>query len=159
MVELHSNYTIDGFKAAPNSLYTADGTFPTNHAEHETSELTEGITSWSEVGFYVFTNASAETGYQWVEDHIRPRVRTPDSWRLPVGLSISTEVGYQRARFSPTPGPGNFAPSSTSKSVISVSLSTPRSTAPGTVPTSIKAWCSLPTSKSVRLHQEDSGRA
>ena len=101
MVELHSNFTIDGFKAAPNSLYTADGTYPTNHAEHETLELTQGINSWSEVGFYVFTSASTETGYQWVGDHIRPRVRAPDSWHLPVGLSISNEVGYQRARFSP----------------------------------------------------------
>jgi hypothetical protein len=28
-------------------------------------------------------------------------VRVPDSWHLPVGLSISNEVGYQRARYSP----------------------------------------------------------
>jgi hypothetical protein len=28
-------------------------------------------------------------------------VRAPDSWHLPVGLSISNEIGYQRARFSP----------------------------------------------------------
>jgi hypothetical protein len=40
-------------------------------------------------------------GYQWVGDHIRPRFRAPDSWHLPVGLSISNEMGYQRARFFP----------------------------------------------------------
>src|SRR6185437_928820 len=28
-------------------------------------------------------------------------VRAPESWHLPVGLSISNEMGYQRARFSP----------------------------------------------------------
>ena len=28
-------------------------------------------------------------------------MRAPDSWHLPVGLSISNEIGYQRARFSP----------------------------------------------------------
>lgn len=101
MVELHSNYSIDGFKPLPNSPYTADGTYPTNHAGRETLELTEGVTKWSEVGFYVFTTYSSETGYQWVGDHIRPRVRVPDSWHWPVGVSISNEVGYQRARFSP----------------------------------------------------------
>jgi hypothetical protein len=35
-----------------------------------------------------------------VGDHIRPRVRAPDSWHWPVGISISTEIGYQRAIFS-----------------------------------------------------------
>ena len=101
MVELHSNYSIDGFKPIPGSRYTADGTFPTNHAGRETLELTEGVTSWSEVGFYVFTTYSTDFGYQWVGDHIRPRVRVPDSWHWPVGVSISNEVGYQRARISP----------------------------------------------------------
>jgi hypothetical protein len=95
MTELHSNYTIQGQK------YYIDGVIPTNHQEHETLELTEGITSWSEVGFYVFTSEQDGQGVQWVGDHIRPRVRAPDSWHLPVGLSLSTEVGYQRAVYSP----------------------------------------------------------
>jgi hypothetical protein len=38
---------------------------------------------------------------QWVGDHIRPRVRVPDSWHWPVGVSLSTEIGYQRAVYSP----------------------------------------------------------
>ena len=29
---------------------------PTNHAEHETIEITQGINDWSEVGFYIFTS-------------------------------------------------------------------------------------------------------
>src|SRR5665213_3481078 len=81
MVELHSNFTVDGSKAAPGSKYALDGTFPTNHAEHETVEITQGVTSWSEVGFYIFTSASEATGYQWVGDHIRPRIRAPDRWK------------------------------------------------------------------------------
>ena len=32
-------------------------------------------------------------GWQWVGDHIRPRVRVPESC---IGLSISNELGYQR---------------------------------------------------------------
>ena len=95
MVELHSNYTLEGQKDYIN------GVIPTNHQEHETLELTAGINAWAEVGFYVFTSEQAGQGVQWVGDHIRPRVRAPDSWHLPVGLSLSTEIGYQRAVYSP----------------------------------------------------------
>ena len=95
MVELHSNFTADGQRSV------IDGVYPTHHAEHETLELTEGLTRWSEVGFYLFTDAQSGHGVQWVGDHIRPRVRIPEEWRWPVGLSLSTEVGYQRAAFSP----------------------------------------------------------
>ena len=42
-----------------------------------------------------------EQGYWWVGDHIRPRVRAPEEWHLPVGLSLSVEVGYQQPEFSP----------------------------------------------------------
>jgi hypothetical protein len=41
MVELHSNYTVAG------QTNVVDGVYPTNHQEHETLELTEGITNWS----------------------------------------------------------------------------------------------------------------
>jgi hypothetical protein len=95
MVELHSNYTAAG------QTQTIDGVYPTNHQLHETIELTQGINDWSEVGFYVFTSEQNGHGVQWVGDHIRPRVRAPDSWHLPVGLSLSTEIGYQRAVYSP----------------------------------------------------------
>ena len=95
MVEVHSNFTPEGQK------YYVDGVIPTNHQEHETLELTAGINDWSEIGFYVFTSEQAGYGMQWVGDHIRPRVRAPDSWHLPVGLSLSTEIGYQRAVYSP----------------------------------------------------------
>jgi hypothetical protein len=101
MLELHSNFTVEGSSPAPGSRFTADGLYPTNHAEHETLEITQGVSSWSEVGFYIFTSARGGDGWQWVGDHIRPRVRAPDSWRWPVGVSLSMEFGYQRALFSP----------------------------------------------------------
>ena len=94
MVELHSNYTVSG------QTRPIDGVFPTNHQEHETLELTEGVNDWAEVGFYVFTSWQDGHGVQWVGDHIRPRVRAPEKWHLPVGLSLSTEIGYQRAVYS-----------------------------------------------------------
>lgn len=95
MVELHSNYTVTG------QTKVIGGVYPTNHQEHETLELTQGINDWAEVGFYVFTSEQDGHGVQWVGDHIRPRVRAPDRWHLPVGLSLSTEIGYQRAVYSP----------------------------------------------------------
>jgi hypothetical protein len=95
MVELHSNYTLEGQK------YVIDGVYPTNHQLHETIEITQGLTSWSEIGFYIFISEQNGHGVQWVGDHIRPRVRVPDSWHWPVGVSLSTEIGYQRAVYSP----------------------------------------------------------
>ena len=95
MVELHSNFTIDGSKTVQN------GVLPTNHAEHETIEITHGVTDWFEVGFYIFTYERNGYGVDWVGDHIRPRVRIPPKWKWPVGLSLSNEIGYQQAQFSP----------------------------------------------------------
>ena len=95
MLELHSNFTFEGSKTVQNGL------FPTNHALHETIEITHGFTSWFEVGFYIFTSSRSGQGIDWVGDHIRPRVRVPESWHWPVGVSVSTEIGYQRRQFSP----------------------------------------------------------
>ena len=94
MVELHSNFTFQGSKS------TTDGTFPTNHQLHETIEITHGFTDWFETGFYIFTSAHNGQGVDWVGDHIRPRFRVPPKWKWPVGLSLSNEIGYQRAKFS-----------------------------------------------------------
>lgn len=94
MVELHSNFTITGTKQTEN------GMFPTEHAWHETIEITRGFTSWFETGFYIFTSARTGQGWQWVGDHIRPRLRVPESWHWPIGVSLSTEIGYQRRQFS-----------------------------------------------------------
>jgi hypothetical protein len=94
MVESHTNFTFQGTKE------TIDGVLPSEHALHETIELTQGITSWSEVGFYIFTCAREGQGWDWVGDHIRPRVRAPESWHWPVGASLSVEFGYQRSQFS-----------------------------------------------------------
>ena len=94
MVELHSNFTVDGRSAE------VDGLLPTLHAFHETVEITHGFSPWLEVGFYVFTSARDGNGWNWVGDHIRPRVAVPESWHWPVGVSLSQEIGYQRRIFS-----------------------------------------------------------
>jgi hypothetical protein len=94
MVELHSNFTLAG------STVGEDRLLPTQHALHETLELTHGFSDWFEVGFYAFTSTQETTGFQWVGDHIRPRIAVPKSWHLPIGLSLSTEIGFQRRQFS-----------------------------------------------------------
>jgi hypothetical protein len=94
MVEWHNNFTIDGSKE------TINGVAPTNHAFHETIEITHGFTTWFETGFYIFTSARSGDGWDWVGDHIRPRFRVPPGWHWPVGVSVSNEIGYQRHKFS-----------------------------------------------------------
>ena len=94
MFEIHSNFTAKGHPGSPVLAAT-------NHAEHETLEITQGVTEWSEVGFYFFTSEQRGLGTQWVGDHIRPRVRVPPEWHWPVGVSLSQEIGYQRALFDP----------------------------------------------------------
>jgi hypothetical protein len=100
MVELHSNFTVDGSEPLPGSNKTAEELYPTNHALHETVEITTGLNDWSELGFYIFTSEKSGYGIQWVGSHIRPRVRAPDRWHWPVGVSLSAEFGYQRPVFA-----------------------------------------------------------
>ena len=94
MLELHTNFTFQGSKTAES------GVLPTNHQLHETIEITHGFSDWFETGFYIFTSSKSGQGVQWVGDHIRPRFRVPPKWNWPVGLSLSNEIGYQRAKFS-----------------------------------------------------------
>jgi hypothetical protein len=94
MVEIHSNFTVNGSKTV------IDGVQPSNHAEHETLEITHGFTGFFEVGFYVFSSIQPSGGWQWVGDHIRPRFTVPERWKWPVGVSISQEFGYQQRSFS-----------------------------------------------------------
>lgn len=94
MVELHSNFTFEGFKTVQQ------GVLPDEHQLHETVEITQGWTEWFETGWYIFTSYGPNQGYKWVGDHIRPRVHVPEKWHWPVGVSLSTEVGYQRPIFS-----------------------------------------------------------
>jgi hypothetical protein len=95
MVELHSNITAKGTKGMN------DGVLPTHHAVHETLEITHGFNEWFECGFYQFTSVQPDGSWKWVGTHVRPRVSIPERYDLPVGLSLSTEIGYQRPNFDP----------------------------------------------------------
>jgi hypothetical protein len=93
--ELHSNYTLAG------SRTLMDGIYPTNDALHETLEITRGFSDIFEVGFYFFTADQTGRGWQYVGSHIRPRVRIPEDWHWPVGVSLSSEIGYVKKGYDP----------------------------------------------------------
>ena len=90
MVELHSNYTANGFTT------TVNGQLPDNHVIHETIEITHGWTPFFETGFYFFNSIGSEGRTAYVGSHIRPRFAAPLSWNWPIGVSISTEFGFQK---------------------------------------------------------------
>jgi hypothetical protein len=94
MIELHSNYTANGFTTV------MDGQLPDNHEEHETIEITHGWTPWFETGFYFFNSIGSDGRTAYVGSHIRPRFAAPETWKWPVGVSISTEFGFQKKAFS-----------------------------------------------------------
>lgn len=93
MVELHSNFTMNGSKTGFGQQ------LPTNHVLHETIELTHGWTPWFETGFYIFNSIGSDGRTAFVGSHIRPRATVPAGWRWPVGVSLSTEFGFQKAAF------------------------------------------------------------
>src|ERR1700712_3202357 len=94
MFEWHNNYTFNGEKNI------SKGVLPSNHALHETLEVTKGFSDIFEIGVYLFTAYLPGQGYKVVGSHLRPRIMAPAKWKLPVGLSLSTEFGYQRADYS-----------------------------------------------------------
>ena len=94
IVELHSNFTLDGEKEIKNEV------LPSNHMFHETVEITHGISEWMEVGFYIFNAIGDDNRTSYVGSHIRPRVMAPQKWNWPVGVSISAEFGFQNRKYS-----------------------------------------------------------
>ena len=93
MFELHSNYTLNGTKEATGNM------FASNHLVHETIEITHGFSKWFEIGTYIFTSIGSDNRTGFAGTHIRPRFVIPEEYNLPIGISLSTEVGYQRIPF------------------------------------------------------------
>jgi hypothetical protein len=91
MLELHSNYTL---KKLPE-----DDLFSQNFFR-ETLEVTHGFSSWFELGSYLFANIGTEGTSDFVGVHLRPRFSVPEEYKLPVGLSVSSEFGYAKKEYS-----------------------------------------------------------
>ncbi len=94
MVELHSNFNFKGTNLLENGEYSSEHTF------HETIEITHGITRCFELGLYLFNSIGDKNRTGFVGSHLRPRITAPEKWKLPVGLSLSFEFGFQKAEYS-----------------------------------------------------------
>ena len=86
--ELHSNYTFKG------NLHLTDPSLA--RWQNETVEITHGLGKNFELGFYTFTGFSPRGDFQYLGNQIRPRVTVPQTWRWPVGASLSAEFGFFR---------------------------------------------------------------
>ncbi len=94
MFELHSNFTANGGKDI------VKGVLPSYHSWHETLEITHGLTDNAELGFYLFTNYTPSHGWKVIGAHLRPRITAPEKWKLPFGLSLSAEIGWQSKEYA-----------------------------------------------------------
>ena len=92
-LETHINYIGKGTKSFEGSVA------PTNNQFHLTYELTRGITDHFETAGYLVLAHRPGGGYEYVGWRIRPRVRLPQSWGLPVDVSVSGEVGFPREQY------------------------------------------------------------
>ena len=89
-LETHLNYTGRGTKTYENTVA------PTHNQFHMTYELTRGITQNFEMVGYLVLAGRPGTNHRWEYAgwRVRPRVSLPRSWRLPLDVSISGEVGF-----------------------------------------------------------------
>lgn len=79
-----------------------DGTVaPSNHQEHLAFEFTRGMTEYFEMGSYLLFAHGPDGQTQYAGFRLRPRVKAPDDWNLPVGLSLSAEIGFPQLQYEP----------------------------------------------------------
>jgi hypothetical protein len=92
-LETHVNYVGKGTKFFEGTVA------PSHHQFHLTFELTHGITKHFETAGYLVLAHRPDGGFEYVGWRVRPRVRLPKSWGLPVDISISGEVGFPRENY------------------------------------------------------------
>lgn len=89
-LETHVNYTARG------TTVHAGRVAPSQGQSHLTFELTRGITELFELAGYVVFARREGHSPDIVAWRVRPRIRAPEHWNLPVRLSLSTEVAFPR---------------------------------------------------------------
>lgn len=87
-LETHFNYTARGVKVFEGTVA------PTERQAHLTFELTRGITDYFELAGYLVLARQAGDGPDFAGWRLRPRVRLPERWNLPLLVSLSAEVGF-----------------------------------------------------------------
>ena len=77
-----------------------DGTVaPSNHQQHLAFEFTRGVTDYFEMGSYLLLAHRPDGTSEYAGFRLRPRVKAPDDWRLPVGLSLSVEIVFPQLQY------------------------------------------------------------
>ncbi len=76
---------------------------PTDQQFHAAIEVTHGFADEFELGGYLLFARTASGAKQFAGARLRPRFRAPDSWGLPVGVSLSFEFGFPKPQFEPDP--------------------------------------------------------
>lgn len=94
-LETHMNYRRRGSTEFEGTVA------PTNGQFHLTYELTRGISDWFEMAGYLVLahRAGPAGGWDYAGWRVRPRFAIPESWHWPVGLSLSTEVGFPNTTY------------------------------------------------------------
>lgn len=92
-LETHLNHIARGTKAPEGTVA------PTDRHFHLSLELTRGITENFEIAGYLLTAQRPGGGYEYAGARVRPRLRAPEQWELPVDLSLSFEVGFPRPQY------------------------------------------------------------
>src|SRR5262249_40324315 len=77
-----------------------DGTVaPTQHQFHVASELTFGVNSNASIGVMVLGAARPRGDLEYAGVRLIPHFYAPASWRLPVGLALTAEIGFPDATY------------------------------------------------------------
>ena len=81
---------------------TWDGTVaPSNQQQHLALEFTRGVTEEFEMGSYLLFARRPGGPVQFAGFRLRPRVKAPERWGLPVGASLSMEIGFPQLLYEP----------------------------------------------------------
>lgn len=92
-LDAHLNYVATG-------TTTFDGPVaPGQHQGHLALELTRGITDHFEVAAYLLSAYRPGAGLEYAGARVRSRVRAPETWGLPVGLSLAGELEFSPAAY------------------------------------------------------------
>ena len=92
-LETHFNHSASGVRIAEGSVA------PTQGQTRLTFELTRGFSDLFELAGYLAFARQPGEGPEFAAWRIRPRVRAPERWNLPVLLSLSAEVAFPRDKY------------------------------------------------------------
>jgi len=72
---------------------------PTDGQAHLAFELTRGITEDFEMAAYLILARPEGKAPEYAGVRLRPRIKAPERWKLPVDLSLSIEVAFPRPQY------------------------------------------------------------